>query len=104
MASVVVLLLAGAGVAFLFYVLVQFRLDEKRPRRNSADTRAGEGSSSEPRKFYIVKSRPGHSHSRRGSSPATGMSYKLAGQGLANGVRRQKQYIQEGPRVVGCWM
>lgn len=91
MVIIVMLLLSGVGIAFLLYMLVQFRLDEKRPRQHSSEIRAGEDSSSEPQSFYIVKSRPGHSHSRRGSSPVTGTTHKLAGLGLVNGVRRQKQ-------------
>jgi hypothetical protein len=91
MAKVAMLLLSGAGTAFLLYVLVQMRLDEKRPRRYSADIRAGEDTSSESPRFYIVKSRPGHSGARRGSSLMTGMPTKIAGLGLVNGVRRQKQ-------------
>ena len=91
MANVVVLLLAGAGTALLFYVLVQFRLDEKRPRRNSADIRAGEDSSFEPRKFYIVKSRPGYSRTCRRPPLVTEEPNTIAGLGLVNGVRRQKQ-------------
>jgi hypothetical protein len=90
MVIIVMLLLSGVGIAFLLYMLVQLRLDEKRPRRHSSEIRAGEVSSSEQRRFYIVKSRPGHSRSRRGSSPVTGTPHKLAALGLVNGVRRQK--------------
>jgi hypothetical protein len=91
MGIVMMLLISGLGIAFLLYVLVQLRLDEKRPRRYSADILQGEGGSFEPRRFYIVKSRPGQSRSRRGSSPLTGAAHSLAGLGLVNGVRRQKQ-------------
>jgi hypothetical protein len=91
MVIVMVLLLSGVGTAFLLYVLVQFRLDEKRPRRYSADIRAREDKSPEPKRFYIVKSRPGHPRSYGGPLPVTGAPHKVAGLGLVNGVRRQKQ-------------
>jgi hypothetical protein len=91
MVIVMMLLLSGVGIAFLLYVLVQLRLDERRPRRYSANIRAGQDSSSEPQKFYIVKSRPGHPRSYGGPLPVTGAPHKVAGLGLVNGVRRQKQ-------------
>jgi hypothetical protein len=91
MVIVMMLLLSGVGIAFLLYVLVQLRLDEKRLRRYSADSRAGEGNSSEPRRFYIVKARPSHSRSHGGPPLVTGAPRKLVGSGLVNGVRRQKE-------------